>query len=593
MANVSELVAARLRDWGVDRVFGFPGRDVDALVTALDGERGGPEFVQARHEESAALMACAHAKFTGRAGCCLAPAGSGALHLLSGLYDAALDRQPVVALVGLEGPPPQTGALRRAGVPVMRLFADVSESCELVSQARLMRDALDRAVRAALTDRGVATLVVPRPVLEAEVPPEPSADGRPAGTPAVFRPPVRRPEAADVRRAADVLNAARRAAVVVGPGGTAASGHVVGVAELLGAGIAKTPLARDALPDDLPYVTGVAAPSGSAVAAALLRESDALLLAGAEDLDGELVPDPGPRVVTVDADIRSAPVVRDSCVAARITGDVAVALELLLPLLHRNGDRAWRSDVERAVAQWRAQGRAKASRFYGALVNPRSVVAELSARLPDRSVVVTDSGSALDWWTRHLELRNGMRAALSGHLGTPGAAVPYAVAARLAFSDRPVIALVGDGALQASGMNELVTLRRHLGRLAELPPLVVCVLNNRDLNRLTWQRRSAAGDPLLPASHEVPDVSYTEYARLLGLPGVRCERPGEVGAVWEGVLRARGPVLLEFVVDGETPPDWAAAAGAEGTERMFLPRVARDTLRRRIAASVGDLFGST
>nr|WP_324614148.1 thiamine pyrophosphate-dependent enzyme [Streptomyces sp. XY152] len=194
-------------------------------------------------------------------------------------------------------------------------------------------------------------------------------------------------------------------------------------------------------------------------------------------------------------------------------------------------------------------------------VSPRSVVAELSARLPDHAIVVTDTGSALDWWTRHLRLRDGMRAVLSRRLATPGAAVPYALAARLAFPERPVIALVGDGALQAGGMNELLTVRRHLERLADLPPVIFCVLNNEDLSRLTWRRRQGAGDPRIPTTGEVAAVSYARYTELLGLPAVRCVRPGDVALAWEEALEAKGPQVLEFMVDGDTPPDWADPGG--------------------------------
>ncbi|MBI0293145.1 thiamine pyrophosphate-requiring protein [Streptomyces sp. PRKS01-29] len=587
MTSVCAFMAARLREWGVDRVFGIPGRDVDPLVAALTGERNAPEFIQARHGESAALMACAHAKFTGRVGCCLAPPGSGALHLLSGLYDAALDRQPVVAVVGQE--PPPAGGGRRQAVGAAHLFAEVSVHCEMVSDPALTGDALDRALRAAHTERGVATLIVPRSVLQAQAPPAPRADDEAASARARRRPPVRAPGEREVRRAAEVLNAGRRVAIVVGQGAAEAAGHVVRAAELLGAGVAKTPLARDVLPDDLPCLAGVAAPYGSAVAVALLRDCDTLLLAGAEDFDTGLVADAGTRrVITVDAG--TAPVGLDEPPAVRVTGEVAVALEALIPLLRRASGRGWRTDVERAVRAWRAEGRSKAHRFFGMVINPRSAVAELSARLPDRAVVVTDSGTALDWWTRHLELRDGMRAALSARLATPGAAVPYAVAARLAFPGRPVIALIGDGALQSSGMNELLTVRRHLERLAGPPPTIFCVLNNEDLSRLTWERRTAAGDPRIPVTGEVPAVSYTDYAHLLGLPGVRCERPGEEGAAWDEALAAEGPLLLEFMVDGDIPPDWAEFHGPRGARAPSLPHLAGGWLRRRMAASVGGLF---
>ncbi len=295
----------------------------------------------------------------------------------------------------------------------------------------------------------------------------------------------------------------------------------------------------------------------------------------------------------MDAGAESSPVDAETSPVARVTGDVATALDMLIPLLYPKAGRGWRTDVERAIRKWHAEGHAKAHRFFGMAVNPRSVVAALPARLPDRAVVVTDSGSALDWWTRHLELRNGMRTALSGHLATPGAALPYAVAARLAFPERTVIALVGDGALQAGGMNELITVRRHLDRLAGLSPTIFCVFNNEDLSRLTWERRKVAGDPRIPVTGEVPAVSYAQYARLLGLPAVRCDRPGEVGGVWEHALSAHGPMLLEFMVDGDTPPDWAEFHDAAGAGGHSLKQLAGGSLRRRITALIGGLLGAT
>ncbi|MGW4601445.1 thiamine pyrophosphate-binding protein [Streptomyces sp. NPDC004457] len=554
MVNVSEVVAARLRDMGVDRVYGTPGLAVDPLVGALRGAPTAPGFVQARGEESAALMACATAKLTGGIGCCLAPPGAGSLRLLAGLYDAAADRAPVLALVGA-GP-----AARHTGGHPVRHLAEVSVYCEEVSAPELMDDALYRAARAALTDRGVAALVVPRHVLAAPAPGTPPA--APPGPP-----PPRPPAEEDLRRAAEVLDGAGKTVVVVGNAGRRASGQVAEVVGLLGAGAVTTALARDALPDDLPYLAGVAGPLGSEAAATLLRECDTLLLAGAEDLDPALLPGPGRcRTVAVDPEPDDCPL-PDGAPAVRVTGDVTACLEALVPRLRHTADRAWRSRVEQVVGAWREEGAARSRRYFGTSVNPRSVVAELSERLPDRAVVVTDSGTSLDWWTRHLRLRTGMRSLLSAHLGLPGAAVPYAVAARFAAPGRPVIALVGDGALQGGGLNELLTVRRHLEQLAGLPPLVFCVFNNGDLNRLTWQRRAAAGDPLIPLSAEVPALPYAQWARLAGLPAVRCDRPRHVGSVWADVLAGRGPLLLEFVVDGETPPDWASAVGRSDEPR--------------------------
>ena len=588
MTSVAEFIATRLRAWGVDRVFGLPGRDTDALVTALRGGLHAPEFVQTRHEESAALMACAHAKLTGRPGCCLASSDAGALRLLSGLYDGALDRRPVVAVVAQE--PGPGGDRGRPALPLSRLFADVSVYSELVTDPARTRAALYRAVRAARTERGVATLVVPRTLLIAA---SPADDDAAEPGPAHFRPRELQPEERDVRAAADVLNAGRRVAVVVGQGGARAAGHVVGMAELLGAAVAKTPLGRDVLPDDLPCVTGVAAAFGSAPARALLHDCDTLVLVGAHDLDSAVLPMTAARLtVVIGTDADTPPFGHELPVTVRVTSDVVPALEALIPLLERRKDRSWRADAERAVREWRAEGRAKSHRFFGMAINPRSVVAELSARLPERAVVITDSGSAMDWWTRHLQLRNGMRTALSGVLRMPGAAVPYAVAARLAFPERPVIALVGDGALQAGGMNELITVRRHRERFADLPPLVFCVLNNEDLSRLTWERRKATGEPRIPATGEVPAVSYTRYADVLGLPATRYEKPAEVAPAWENALAGKGPMVLEFLVDGEMPPDWAEPEASRTARHPSLRDIGAPSWRRRVATSVGDLFGS-
>ncbi|MEV6115362.1 thiamine pyrophosphate-binding protein [Streptomyces sp. NPDC052109] len=373
----------------------MPGLEVDPLAGVLGGGPGVPWFVQARGAESAALMACADAKLTGRLGCCLAPPGAGALRLLGGLYDAAADRAPVLAVVGEET------TVRPDGGRVVRHLAEVSVFREQVSGPELMGDALNRATRAALTDRGVASLVVPRHVLAATAPPG-LGDSVQVG----LWPPVRPPDERDVRRAAEVLDGAGRPAVVVGNAGRAACGQAVGVASLLG--VATTALARDALPDDLSCVTGVVGPFGS--------EAEGGAPAGVRHAAPRGCGGP-----------RSGP-----AAGSRLHGDATAALETLIPLLRRATDRPWRARGESTVRSWRAEGQTRASRYFGTSVNPRSVVAELSERLPDRSAVVTDAGTSLDWWIRHLRLRNGMRSLLSGHLGLPGAAVPYAVAARFA-----------------------------------------------------------------------------------------------------------------------------------------------------------------
>jgi pyruvate dehydrogenase (quinone) len=552
MALVAEVVRERLRAWGVGRVYGYPGQGADALLEAFRRAGREPEFIQARHGEAASFMACGHARFTGTVGCCVAPSGAGAVQVLGGLYDAQLDRQPVVALLG-DAPRTGAGARPRQTVHLDRLCADVAESSEVVTSPDQAAPALDRAFQTALSRRGVAVVILPADVQEQQAGPSAGATV-PADVLALgYRRPRLMPEAGELDRAAAVLNEGRKAAVVIGRGATHAGLEVERAAELLGAGVAKALLALDVLPDDLGYVTGPAGRVTTPATEMMLRDCDTLLLVAAGPREAWLPPD--------QWEVRSVEINPEAGVTApgrpgdvRLVGDAKVTLEALLPLLRHKKNRAWRERVEKSVRTWHETRHTEARQHFGHLVNPAAVAAELSDRLPDRALLTADAGTSTVWWARHLHLRAGMRTALSGHHAAMGTAVPYALAARFAYPDRPVIAFVGDGAFQMSGMAEMITVKDHLDRLSGGPPLVFCVFNNRDLNQSTWERRAATGNPRLSGTSSVPDVPYAAYARLLGLEGVHCYRPKDIGAAWDAALAARRPVIAEFVVDAETEP---------------------------------------
>ncbi|GLX49631.1 thiamine pyrophosphate-requiring protein [Streptomyces hygroscopicus subsp. hygroscopicus] len=562
MTQVADYVLQRLTEWGVRRVYGYPGDGINGLLGAFDRAQGTPEFIQTRHEEMAAFMACAHAKFTGEAGCCTATSGPGAIHLLNGLYDAKLDHQPVVAVVGQQKRL-SLGTHYQQEVDLERLFADVSEFCQMIVHPGQARHVIDRAFKTALTTRGVATIIIPSDVQEeAAQPSPPKTHGSVFSSVGWSRPRVL-PDPDELRKAADVLNEGSKVAMLVGQGAAKAQQEVVEVAELLGAGVAKALLGREVLPDDLPFVTGPIGLLGSKASDDMIQHCDTLLMVGTSFPYSEWLPDEGQaRGVEIDIDGRMIGIRYP--MDAHLVGDSKETLRALIPLLRRKEDRGWRERIEKDVREWNDLCDRWAGRHFEDTINPQAVAAELSSRLPDECVLTADSGSGTNWWARHLKLRQGMRASLSGTLATMGPGTPYAIAARFAYPDRPVIAFVGDGAFQMNGMNEMITVKRYLDRLSGPAPFIFCVFNNQDLNQVTWEQRAMAGDPKYPASQEIPDVPYAAYAQLLGLKGIFCDDPDEVGKAWDDALASDVPVVLEFKVDNEIAPIPPRVVKAQG-----------------------------
>ena len=549
--NVGDFLIERLSEWGVKRIYGYPGDGINGIMGALQRAEGRIEFVQVRHEEMSAFMACAHAKWTGEVGVCLATSGPGAIHLLNGLYDAKLDHQPVVAIVGQQARAALGGHYQQE-VDLISLFKDVAhEYVHMVSDPAQMRHLVDRAIRIALAERTVTCIIVPNDIQTMEAVPEPAhAHGTIHSSVGYSRPRVV-PFGDDLDRAAELLNAGERVAILAGQGALHATDELIEVAEVLGAGVAKALLGKAALPDDLPFVTGSIGLLGTKPSWELMTGCDTLLMVGTSFPYSEFLPEEGKaRAVQIDIDGRMLGIRYPTEV--NLVGDSAETLRALLPRLERKQERSWREQIEESVADWWEVLEARAMNDADP-INPQRVFWELSPRLPDNCILSSDSGSAANWFARDLKIRRGMMASLSGTLATMGPGVPYAIAAKFCHPDRVAIALVGDGAMQMNGMNELITAAKYWRRWSD-PRLIVAVLNNQDLNQVTWEQRVLEGDPKFAASQDIPDVPYARFAELIGLKGIRVETPDEIAPAWEEALAADRPCVLDFVTDPEVPP---------------------------------------
>lgn len=548
--SVSDFVWHRLHDWGVRRIFGYPGDGINGLVGALDRVRDEFEFVQVRHEEMAAFMASAHAKFTGQLGVCLATSGPGASHLLTGLYDARLDHMPVLAIVGQQART-AVGAHYQQELDLTSMFKDVAGAFTGYAMAPAqVRHLVDRAVRIAMGRRRVTALVFPNDLQDMEMEEPPRLHGSVFSGVGWSKPRVV-PMREHLERAAEVLNEGKKVALLVGAGCKGATDEVIAIADKLSAGCAKALLGKDVLPDDLTWVTGSIGLLGTKPSYDLMMECDTFLMLGSGFPYSEFLPKEGKaRGVQVDIDpgmlsIRFAHEVN-------LEGDVAATVEALLPLLHQKTDGAWRDKIAGWNKDWAETLRDRAM-VAADPVNPQRVFTELSPRLPDEVILTSDSGSCANWYARDLQIRRGMMGSLSGGLASMGAGVPYAIAAKFAYPDRPVIALVGDGAMQMNGMAELITAAKYHHKWAN-QTFVVCVLNNEDLNQVTWEQRVMSGDPKVEMTQRVPNVPMHKFADLIGLKGIYVDDPAQLGAAWDEALSAGVPCVLEVKTDPEVPP---------------------------------------
>ena len=548
--TVADFFWDRVHEWGVRRIFGYPGDGINGLLGSLQRAGDRFEFVQVRHEEMAAFMASAHAKFTGELGVCLATSGPGAAHLVTGLYDAKADHMPVLAIVGQQART-AIGAHYQQEVDLASLFKDVaSEFVQIAMVPAQVRHLTDRAVRIAMARRAVTALIFPNDLQDLPMEAPPRAHG------AVFSgvgwsAPETIATSVDLARAAAVLNEGKKVAILVGAGAKHAVDELIAVADRLGAGCAKALLGKQVLPDALPWVTGSIGMLGTKPSYDMMMGCDTLLMLGSGFPYAEFLPEEG-KARGVQVDIDPGMLSIRYPMEVNLEGDVALTLRALLPLLKDKTDTAWRDEISGWKDAWSKtlENRAMA---VASPVNPQRIFTELSPRLPADVILTSDSGSCANWYARDLEIKRGMMASLSGGLASMGAAVPYAIAAKFAHQTRPVIALVGDGAMQMNNMAELITVAKYWKGWAD-PRFIVMVLNNEDLNQVTWEQRIMEGNPKFDASQSLPDVPYHKFAELIGLQGIFVDDPAMLGDAWDRALSTDRPVVLEVKADPEVPP---------------------------------------
>src|SRR5215203_1670636 len=509
MPNTAEFMLNRLSERGIRRIYGYPGDGINGLLGAFHQVGDRIEFTQTAHEEIASFAACAHAKFTGEVGVCMATSGPGAIHLLNGLYDAKLDHQPVVAIVGQQKRMGLGGHFQQE-VDLISLYKDVASQyvhvCMVPSQAAHL---IDRAIRIAESTRSVTCIIVPDDVAEMDHEDPPRAHGATFSGEGMPNLPRVVPQNEDIRRAAEVLNEGQKVAMLIGAGAYGAKEEVKEVADILGCGIAKALNGRAVLPDDLPYVTGAIGLLGTKPSNDMIENCDTFFMVGSSFPYSEWLPEPG-QARGVQIDIDGKMVGLRYQMEVNLIGDSKENLRALIPHLRRKEDRSWREEIEDNVRRWweilehRAMQEAQP-------LNPQRVFHELSPRLPDRCIVIGDSGSATNWWARHLKLRDGMMAALSGTLATMGPGATYVLGAKFAHPDRPVVAALGDGTMQMFGFSALIDVAKYWRRWSD-PRLIFLVLNNQDLNQVTWEQRVRAADPRLGTSQRTP-ISPTPATR--------------------------------------------------------------------------------
>jgi pyruvate dehydrogenase (quinone) len=548
--TVSDFIVQRLQQWGIGRIYGYPGDGISGMTAALRQAGDKPRFIQARHEELAAFMACAHAKFTGEVGVCLATSGPGAIHLLNGLYDARMDHQPVVAIVGQSATTVLGGSFQQE-VDLQNLFKDVAaEYVTQVNSPVAARHAIDRAMRTALDQRTVTCVILPKDVQEMDAVPKPPHIHDSLHSGVGYAVPHIIPKRPELEAAARILNEGEKVAMLIGAGALGAADEVMRMAELLGAGVAKSWLGKAALADDVPYCTGNIGLLGTKPSYDMMQDCDTLLVVGSSFPYGEFYPKEGQcKAVQIDIDGRMLSLRYP--MTTNLKGDAKETLQALMPLVDRKRDRGWQNKIVEGMREWWMVIDARAMNEANPL-NPQRVFHELSPRLPDDCILSADSGTAANWYARDLKIRRGMMASGSGNLATMGAAVPYAVAAKFCFPERVSIALTGDGAMQMNGLNACITVGKYWKEWAD-PRWICLVLNNRDLNQVTWEQRIMTGDIKFEASQDLPDFPYARFAEECGLMGIRVDHPDQVAEAWERALAADRPVVLEAVTDPDVP----------------------------------------
>jgi pyruvate dehydrogenase (quinone) len=551
MATVSDFVIDRLIEWDLHRYYGYPGDGIGGFDGALErAERAKKQFryIRPEHEELAAFMACAHAKFTGDIGVCIVTSGPGAVHATNGLYDALMDNQPVVAIVGQQGRVSLNSDAQQE-INLERLYQDVAGFVQTVATPEHAQMVVDRAVRIAKAERCPTVVILPADVQNLEMQ-EPELSHWVSRT-GVGHPSTRvTPPSGELQRAADVLNRGKKLAMLVGEGALDATDELLAVAERRGAGIITTILAKGAVPGDVPYHTQQLGLLGSRPSYQMMRDCDTLLMIGSNYPYAEFLPATGQaRGVQIDA--KAAHLSLRYPMDVNLLGDAKSTLAALLPLLEQTDDLDWQHGVADGMKTWDRVTERQAN-TKSKPINPRYAYQTLNNHLPENAIVTCDAGSTADWYGQYIKLGRNMMGNLSGRLASMLAAMPYAVSAKFAFPDRPVVCTIGDGAFQMLGMNQMFTLQRHW-KTWDDPRFIVFILHNNDLTQVSWEMREA-GDPRYDTSQLVEDMNYADYAKLYGLTGIRVDKPKELDDAWKQAFSADRPVLVDVRTDPNEPP---------------------------------------
>ena len=562
--KVADIIIERLLEWGVSVVFGLPGDGNNGIMEALRVRQERIRFVQVRHEEAAAFMACAYAKYTGRLGVCLATSGPGAIHLLNGLYDAKSDLAPVLALTG-QIYSDLIGTHYQQDVDLLSLFKDVAVYNQQILSAPHAEAVVDAAVRNALAQKGVAHITVPVDFQEHTLSEDkPSQKKVAEHTSTSWTPPIVVPREDDLRIAAFLLSEAQRPALLVGQGALGARREIEAVAERLGAPVIKALLGKAVLPDDSPLTTGGLGLLGTLPSELVMEECDALLIVGSNFPYVEYYPQAGQaKAVQIDRD--PARIGLRYKIDVGLTGDAGATLNALLPLLEAKTDGAFLASAQERMKEWRELMKTRAS-AEDVPLKPQVVASALSDLLDDDAIISCDSGTNTVWAARHISIKGTQQFSCSGTLATMAGGLPYTNAAQIAYPDRQCVALVGDGGFTML-MGEFATAVKYN------LPITVVIIKNNSLGQIKWEQIVFLGNPEYGC--ELQAIDFVKFAEACGGVGFRCERPEEVRPALEAALKSGKPAIVEAVVDANEPPQPARATAQQALN--FATALARGT----------------